>query len=80
MFISNFQVIDPDRSKVTVFGTKVEIALRKARAETWKNLGEVDDLRDENEKIKEELKEIRKDVNEDSEGSDLDGIDDVIFD
>ena len=75
------QVIDPERSKATISGTKVEISLRKSRAETWKKLGEVEDPRDEEEKLKEEMDEIKQDIEaEASDESELDGIDDVIYD
>ena len=68
---------------VCISGTKVEISLRKSRAETWKKLGEVDHKRDENKKEMEALEEMKKDIQkeEGEEGdSDLEGIDDVIFD
>lgn len=77
------QVIDPDKSYVTISGTKAEITLRKGRAERWKNLGEVDEKCDENEKLKDEINEIEKEIEEEEaedQGSDLEGIDDVIFD
>ena len=74
------QVINPELSKVAISGTKVEITLRKARGETWKNLGELEDLKNENEKLKEEVEEIKKEIEQESDGSELDGIDDVIFD
>ena len=45
-------------------------------------MGDVDDKRDENEKLKAEIDEIKKEIEaeEQEEESDLEGIDDVIFD
>nr|CAB3230684.1 cysteine and histidine-rich domain-containing protein 1-like [Phallusia mammillata] len=81
-----FGIVDPNRSKVTVSGTKVEVVLYKSVAMHWKKIGEV--IEEVKENVEVELKEVpvpdnnstkNCDDNESSD-SDLDGIDDVIFD
>lgn len=80
-------VIDPGRSFVTLFGTKVEITLKKADASHWKNLA----LEKSKEAPDEEACDVvsgaaptKQDENGDAkigdDDSDLSGIDDVEFD
>ncbi|XP_077969287.1 cysteine and histidine-rich domain-containing protein 1-like [Styela clava] len=85
-------VIDPAQSFVTLFGTKVEISLKKGDASHWKKLNmpetiqepekdEIGQPTEEKIKVKVEDKQANGDkIEQDEDDSDLSGIDDVEFD
>ncbi|CAK8678788.1 unnamed protein product [Clavelina lepadiformis] len=78
LWLNLYGVIDPKLSKVTVSGAKVEITLRKSRAMKWSKIGTIEEKPVD--KAIEDVKNEEQSKTNDSEGSDLEGIDDVIFD
>lgn len=83
-------VIDPSRSFVTLYGTKVEITLKKGDASHWKKLNIIKIVEEAEEKKNVEIEEENVETpekwkesgekNDNDDDSDLSGIDDVEFD